>query len=308
MKQTNRIRVSPEEAGQKLYQFLVRRLGGSVPGPALMRWIRTGQVRVDSARSGPYDRLHAGQEVRLPPQATTDLHQSKPSYSGPVPDIVHEDDELLVLNKPPGLPVHPGTGHSASVHDWAAAERAGSTFLPTPAHRLDRDTSGILVLAKSYASLRHLQELWKGGRVSKLYLAWASGTWDSQGWVRLHDQLGKVSVGGRELVVASEGGKEAVLMAAAVGRNESATLLAVRLLTGRTHQIRTQLALRGHPLIGDRKYGGPACAGTMFLHCWHLAWEDRSFAVAPRWADSFAVPDSLDPSGLLASAGSLRDR
>jgi 23S rRNA pseudouridine955/2504/2580 synthase len=306
MKQSNKVFVSAEEAGQKLYQFLVRKLGGKVPGSALMRWIRTGQVRVDSARSGPYDRLEAGQEVRLPPQANAHLcHPAPPPYSGPVPELVYEDDDLLVLNKPPGIPVHPGTGHSVSVHDWIAVERAGSPFLPTPAHRIDRDTSGLLVFAKSYASLRHLQELWKSGGVSKLYLAWACGAWDTRGWVRLRDRLGKSSVGGRELVIESEEGKEAVLLASAVGRNEGSTLVAVRLLTGRTHQIRIQLALRGHPLVGDRKYGGAACPGTMLLHCWHLSWEDRSFTVEPWWSGPFAVPAGLDPSMLLAAGAPL---
>jgi 23S rRNA pseudouridine955/2504/2580 synthase len=299
MNTANRIRVSKEEEGQKLYQFLVRRLGKDLPKAALMRWIRTGQVRVDSARAKPFDRLAAGQEIRLPPQATLVTEHRNTSYQGPIPPIVHEDEEMLVLNKPSGVPVHAGSGHRFSLHDWTLETYSGARFMPTAAHRLDRDTSGLLVLAKSYAFLRAIQERWKLGEVLKLYLAWVAGNWESNGWIQLTDRLEKRDSGGRELVVASSGGKEALSMTHAVLRRQGSTLLAVRILTGRTHQIRTQLSFRGHPVMGDRKYGGPALAEGMLLHCWHLAWDSRAFTVHPEWGSPFSVPPDLAPSDIL---------
>jgi 23S rRNA pseudouridine955/2504/2580 synthase len=299
MNTANRIRVSREEEGQKLYQFLVRRLGKHVPKAALMRWIRTGQIRVDSARAKPFDRLAVGQEVRLPPQALPSAHFPAP-YQGPVPQIIHEDDDLLVLNKPSGLPVHAGSGHSFSLHDWTRATYNKALFTPTPVHRLDRDTSGVLVLAKSYSLLRRMHDLWKSGEVLKLYLCWVAGEWESKSWVRLSDRLKKQETGGRELVVAAPGGKEALSLVKTVSARQGSTLLAVRIHTGRTHQIRSQLASRGYPVLGDKKYGGPALAEGMLLHCWHLSWEGQGFTVGPKWGGPFAVPSSLTPEDIPA--------
>jgi 23S rRNA pseudouridine955/2504/2580 synthase len=299
METDNRIHVSREEEGQKLYQFLVRRLGKHIPRELLMRWIRTGQVRVDSARAKPFARLATGQQVRLPPQALCTPAPPPGPYAGPIPKVVHEDADLLVLNKPPGMPVHAGSGHSCSLQDWVRLSYAASRFMPTPVHRLDRDTSGLLVLAKSYRMLRGMQDLWRAGEVLKLYLAWVSGEWAGQGWAPLVDHLEKRSLRGRELVTPTPGGKMALSLAAQLLRRQGATLMAVRILTGRTHQIRSQLASRGHPVLGDGKYGTAAPAERMLLHCWHLSWGGRRFTVDPDWGGSHALPAGLTPSSVL---------
>ena len=163
-------RVDPAEAGQKLIGFLARRLDRKVPKAALQRWIRTGQVRVDGSRAKPGMRLQSGQEIRIPPH---DLEIS-PAPRTPRTDlaILHEAEDLLILDKPAGLPVHPGTGHADSVSSRLKTRFAALPWTPTPAHRLDRDTSGLLATAKSYARLQALHSLWRSGLVRKAYLAW----------------------------------------------------------------------------------------------------------------------------------------
>ena len=149
--------VTAEEAGQKLLQYLARRLGRDVPPAALQRFIRTGQVRVDGKRAKPFNRLAMGQLVRVPPYepggpgpGTPRPPGASPPETVPALDILHEDADLLVLVKPAGLPVHPGSGHATALTTILHARDPGAPFKPTPAHRLDRDTTGILLVAKSY--------------------------------------------------------------------------------------------------------------------------------------------------------------
>jgi 23S rRNA pseudouridine955/2504/2580 synthase len=311
--------VSPQEAGQKLLQFLTRRLEGAVPGSALLKAIRTGQVRVDGGRKQPFFRLAAGQEVRVPPFQTASGHDAAGQGAVPVlsspqqrPEplpltILFEDAGLVAVAKPAGLCAHAGTRHPDSVADRLKALYAGAPFLPVLAHRLDKDTSGILLAAKSYAELRRLGDLFASGGVSKTYLAWVDGVWPGRATELLEDSLERLDlavgeVAGRQKIVrakaAADGGgdgpgKLARCVVTPLVRKRAATLMQVRLLTGRTHQIRVQLSLRGHPVISDAVYGRKVRGVGMLLHALCLRWPGRALFLPPAWGGPFALPETL---------------
>ncbi|QLA19502.1 RluA family pseudouridine synthase [Desulfolutivibrio sulfoxidireducens] len=298
------VRVEEAEDGRKLLDFVRRRAGKDVPQGAVMRWIRTGQVRVDGRRAKPYDRLAAGQNVRLPPYRPGEKAEAgrMAAMEAPAvpPPTVYEDDEVLVLAKPAGLPVHPGTGHADSVHTRLAAAFADAAFIPAPVHRLDKDTSGLLVAAKTRRAANEAAQAFRDGRVDKDYLAWVAGEWTrsavGQAYA-MRDSLAKSGPAGRERMHAgmdADVGCQALAEAVPLMVTRERSLLVVRLLTGRTHQIRVQLASRGHPVLGDRKYGGPGYGGTgLLLHCWRLALLGREWVLPPPWTGEDAVPDDL---------------
>lgn len=286
--------VSPAEAGQKLVQYLGRVLGKDLPGSVLMRWIRTGQVRVDGKRAKPFDRLNAGQAVRLPPFA--EIPQTEQSVIPLDLPVLARTDDWLVIAKPVGLPVHPGSGWTDSVQTRLAKSFAGSAFVPSIAHRLDRDTSGVLLVARTHRALTTAHELFKSGGAAKEYLCWVRGRWTLSGLhesVEMEDRLEKSGPEGREKMVRAmgSGGKEARLRATPLVIRPEHALVAVRLFTGRTHQIRAQLSLRAHPIVGDAKYGG----GTppMLLHAWRLAIGEDVFSCPPPWTGQWAVENEV---------------
>ena len=290
--------VSEAEAGQKLLACLKRRLGRDLPDTLLHRIIRGGEVRVNGKRVQPFVRLEAGDEVRVPPlrldkaaerSASTDTSgvSAVPVSSGL--DIVAETPEYLILNKPAGLAAQPGSGQRDSLSSRLAAAYAGAEFTPTPAHRLDKATSGLTLAAKTYRALAAAQEGFRQHAIHKDYLAWVEGDWPHSGPIDLHDLLKKQNVDGREKV-APGAGKVALCTAWPLLRQAGRTLLRVRLRTGRTHQIRVQLASRGHPIAGDVKYGGRPTNQGMCLHAWRLILPDgQTFAVFPPWKSVFAV-------------------
>ena len=331
--------VSPEEAGQKLLQFLTRRLQGAVPGSALLKAIRTGQVRVDGGRKQPFFRLSAGQLVRVPPFQTVpgqgvgdqdtggqnaadqreqptarrldNRPESRPgtrpgTRPEPLPlTILYQDAGLVAVAKPAGLCAHAGTRHPDSVADRLKALYVGAPFLPVLAHRLDKDTSGILLAAKSYAELRRLGDLFATGGVAKTYLAWVDGSWPGGGTELLEDSLERLDlaageVAGRKKIVRAEAasaaggaGKLARCEVTPLLRKRAATLMQVRLLTGRTHQIRVQLSLRGHPVISDAVYGRKVRGVSMLLHALCLRLPERALFLPPAWSGPFALPEAL---------------
>ncbi len=325
--------VSEAEAGQKLLACLKRRLGGDLPDALLHRIIRGGEVRVNGSRAQPFSRLAAGDEVRVPPLRLDRAAQTCPAgvaggaaaseeagaagSGGPVTRnvpadmlttaglyIVAETPEYLVINKPAGLAAQPGSKQADSVSAILAAAFAGAEFIPTPAHRLDKATSGLTLVGKTYAALRAAQEALREHSLGKDYLAWVEGDWPYAGPEDLYDLLEKQAVGGREKV-APGAGKAALCTARPLLRRQGRTLLLIRLRTGRTHQIRVQLASRGHPIAGDAKYGGqggrpPAQADgrNMRLHAWRLVLPDgQTFIAPPPWQGEFAVdPKLLDAS------------
>ena len=284
------ITIQPAEAGQKIVQLLRHHVGKDVPKSAFMRVIRKGQVRVDGRRVKPFDRVVEGQDVRIPPFRTTQtfLTLSPKAFSL---SVISEDADMLVINKTAGLPVHPGTGCTDAVTTRLHSMFPDAPFAPVPVHRLDKNTSGILLVAKSFGFLHSMQNLWKAGKVHKVYLARVHGRWKSPGVTRLTDALVKSGLPGREQMHTGSG-KHSLCDVAPVTVGSAFSLLAVRLLTGRTHQIRVQLASRGFPLIGDPKYGGPIHR-TMLLHAWTLSWKDRHICVLPPWTGDFGVGEDL---------------
>lgn len=279
--------VTEAEAGQPLVRFLERRLGG-IPRGALLRWVRSGQVRVDGSRRRPFDRLEAGQTVRVPPH--------RPGEKRPAPKagdlaIVFENDEVVAVAKPAGLPAHAGSGHDDSVDGRLKARAAGAAFAPALVHRLDRDTSGLLLAARTHAALRRLTGAFRDGLARKTYLAWVRGAWPHADLVRLEDRLEKAGAPGQERVRTGSG-KAAACEVVPLLATPDESLLAVRLLTGRTHQIRVQLASRGHAVIGDAKYGRPDPAGLL-LHAFRLVLPGLDLTCPPPWEGERRVPPDV---------------
>ena len=277
------VEIPAEAAGQRLDNFLVARLKG-VPKSHVYRLLRKGEVRVNKGRAKPDYRLEAGDVVRLPP-----VRRPEPGATPPrgraaglrlESCILHEDDRLIVLDKPSGLAVHGGSGLSHGVIEALRAARPDAPYLEL-VHRLDRDTSGCLLVAKRRSALRALHELLREGRMEKRYLALVLGRWEL-GQVKLEDRLRKTLRGGERVVEVDASGKAAESIFRPVEIGNTASLLEVRIMTGRTHQIRVQAAEAGHPLAGDERYGEREFNRRMkalgldrlFLHAASIGWED----------------------------------
>jgi len=317
--------VSRAEAGQKLLNFLQRRVEAATG--EFHRWIRTGQVRINGSRAKAFDRVEEGDQVRVPPFAVflpagssdapasprKSLTEKQAASSSPSLHTVYEDDDILVIAKPAGLPVQGGTGHKDSVASRLAAERAGADFVPAPVHRLDKDTTGLLVAGKTYAAVRLLSDALagRGGEAPrKEYLAWVEGRWPfapQDGPQELHDFLVKDQKAQRMKTVRgdnneSDDAQEARCEVTALEtrridqgtKEREYTLLLVRLLTGRTHQIRVQLASRGHAIVGDPWYGKNLNEENLKLHAFRLSLplpggERKAFELLPPWKGSWKV-------------------
>ena len=306
-KKSGGLTVSGEEAGLKVIGLLERHFG--LPKSLLHRWIRTGQVRVNGGRVQPFARVEEGDTVRVPPFAEAmagEAGETKAAVQDlPELPIIGEKDGLVAVFKPAGLPTQPGTGHEDSASERLRAMSGDSAFPITPAHRLDRDTSGVLLCGRTFQALTRAQELFRNhDGLGKEYLAWVEGHWPYRGEHVLRHYLSKRLVGGHEKMTASENpadGREAVLAARTLAFNGGATLLLVRIFTGRTHQIRVQLAAAGYPIVNDGKYGRPG-GGTMYLHCFRLFLPDGTvFSAAPSWKGDFAAAG--DPSPIAARPG-----
>lgn len=288
------VEVGPEESGRKLTAFLEARLG-RLPAGLLMRLVRTGRVRIDGRRCKPFDRVATGQQVRIPPVTVEVASRERPALPGL--SFVHADADMLVVDKPAGLPVHPGTGWNDSVHDRLKNLFPDLAFTPTPVHRLDRDTSGLLLCAKTHAFLRRMHALWP--TVTKAYLCWVDGAWALPGWRTIVSDLAKAETGGGERVVSGHGKRAVSHVHPLVVGDRS--LLVVVLGTGRTHQIRVHLADQGHAIVGDPRYGR---GGGLLLHAAALSWPGHGFFVLPPWDGEFLVPPAIATSAgsVLASA------
>ena len=303
--------VAAAESGQKLLQFLTRRL--HLPQSLLHRWIRTGQIRLNGGRCKPFARVLEGDAVRLPPFALKLSAQtrSKPFAKRPdalpLPPLAGRGDGIRVFIKPAGLATHPGTGNADSLTTRLAAANPGAHFLPTPAHRLDKDTSGLLLVAESYAALAALQKAFAERRIIKEYLAWVKGRWNSETPCLLRHQMGKESADGRERMRVVDGrGREGICIVAPLKSSQQKSLLLIRLVTGRTHQIRLQLAELGHPVLGDGKYGFPrvSAGDRLMLHACRLVLPDGStFSALPDWPGEYAVNilPALLPAALVST-------
>jgi 23S rRNA pseudouridine955/2504/2580 synthase len=261
MKTTPRVRlvtVTGEDAGQRIDNFLARHLKG-VPKSHIYRILRRGEVRVNSGRIRAQYKVCAGDKVRIPPvRMATGGEVSVGTAAGRNLEkhILFENRYCLVINKPSGIAVHGGSGLSYGVIEALRAGRPQTAYLEL-AHRLDRETSGCLVIAKRRSFLRVFHEQLRQGTVMKRYLALTAGNWDD-GERRVSAPLRKNQLrGGERMVRVDDQGKAAVTIFRPVTRYTSATLVEVDLKTGRTHQIRVHGAHIGHPLAGDEKYGDP---------------------------------------------------
>lgn len=270
------IEVTDAHAGQRIDNFLLRQLKG-VPKSRVYRILRKGEVRVNKSRVKAEYKLCEGDVVRVPPVR---MSKDKP-VQGVSPrlnsllseSILYEDDRLLIINKPSGLAVHGGSGISQGLIEVLRVMRPEARFLEL-VHRLDRDTSGCIMVAKKRSMLRYLHEQLRIGRVDKRYLALAAGRWPNRRKVVNAPLLKNNLRSGERVVNVSPEGKKSVTEFAIIERYEQATLLEARPITGRTHQIRVHALHVGHPLLGDDKYGEQEACRTfknrglnrLFLH------------------------------------------
>ncbi len=302
------VTIDENNDGQRLDNFLLGHLKG-VPRTWVYRVLRRGEVRVNKGRCKPAYRLRIGDLVRIPP-----LRQSEPS-SGLPPQlqvetiektICYEDNLILVVNKPAGLAVHGGSGLAHGVIELLRAARPDAPYLEL-AHRLDRDTSGCLMLAKRRSALTALQELQRAGAIEKRYLALLAGRIRKGAW-RADLPLRKNTLkSGERMVRVDPEGKTAVTLFKVVQRFADASLVEATLETGRTHQIRVHAAANGTPILGDPKYGDVEAnrhfralgLRRLFLHAASLRFrwpgEQRDFYIeAPLPDELRAVIERLD--------------
>ncbi len=249
--------ITEQEAGQRIDNFLMRHFK-SVPRSRVYRLLRKGEVRVNKKRVDAEYRMAAGDEVRLPPvRLESSEEPGRPSTSLQElieKSVIFQDKHLLVINKPPGVAVHGGSGMSFGVIEALRASRPRETL--ELVHRLDRDTSGCLCVARDRATLVALHALIRGSGMHKTYLGLVAGSWQL-GAKRIDAPLATDgrSHGERHVRVAPAGKSSVSLFKPVQFFGSAATLMEVDIPTGRTHQIRVHAAFAGHPLLGDDKYG-----------------------------------------------------
>lgn len=287
------ITVDEESAGQRLDNFLIRELKG-VPKTHIYRIIRSGEVRRNKGRVGADDRVASGDVLRIPPIRLSERAEEKAANPAPPREfpVVFEDDAFMAIDKPAGVAVHGGSGVSFGVIEQMRQARPQARLLEL-VHRLDRETSGLLLIAKKKSALKALQDQFRERETGKTYLTLVKGTWPAK--LKVLDQpLHKYLLpdGERRVRVTSKDdpdGMRSVTLVRVVGRvaapaelpaglADGFSLLEVTIKTGRTHQIRVHLSSAGYPIAGDDKYGDfelnrqLARVGLkrMFLHAWRL--------------------------------------
>ena len=302
------VRIDEDRDGQRIDNFLAGRLKG-VPRSLVYRILRTGEVRINGRRAKPDTRLSAGDEVRIPPVRVAERAEPDRPASAQMnrieEAIVHEDREFLVLDKPSGVASHGGSGISFGAIELLRASRPRDTL--ELVHRLDRDTSGVLVFARKRSALTALQTVIREGRATKHYLALLHGHL-AQARITVDQPLRKsILQGGERMVRVDEAGKPSVSHLIRLESFADATFCEVAIETGRTHQIRVHAAHVGHAVAGDEKYGERAFNQAMrkhglkrlFLHAARFEFEigERRYAFsAPLPPELRKVLDSLQQS------------
>ena len=297
--------IEADEAGQRIDNYLLRRFK-HLPRSRVYNLLRRGEIRINRRRTRPIYKLVAGDEVRVPPKLDETV-----ATVAPVPDhlmerlrraVVFESRELLVVNKPAGVAVHGGSGLSFGVIEMLRKMRPDERFLEL-VHRLDRETSGCLVVARKRSTLRSLHELWRNGDVKKSYLALVSGRWQGG---KVDFALRKIERSGERVVIVDPQGKPSLSFFKPIGSSGDNTLMRVEIKTGRTHQIRVHAASSGHPIVGDQRYGeaqrGEKLNNNTQGLCLHaeslefrLPGEEQPMRfVAPPPADFQRIIDALD--------------
>ncbi|CAH0181103.1 23S rRNA pseudouridylate synthase [bacteria symbiont BFo1 of Frankliniella occidentalis] len=252
------IAISADEAGQRIDNFLRTQLKG-VPKSMIYRILRKGEVRVNKKRIKPEYKLEAGDEVRIPPVRVAEREEENVSpkltkVAALEGAIVYEDDHILVMNKPSGTAVHGGSGLSFGVIEGLRALRPEARFLEL-VHRLDRDTSGILLVAKKRSALRSLHEQLREKGMQKDYLALVRGQWPSHVKAVRAPLMKNILQSGERIVKVNSEGKPSETLFKVEERYAIATLVKASPVTGRTHQIRVHTLHAGHPIAFDDRYG-----------------------------------------------------
>ena len=296
------LEVNAELAGQRIDNFLLRELKG-VPKSYIYRILRRGEVRVNKGRVKAVYRLKEGDRVRIPPVRVSDevAPACPPSTLRQRLEqaVVYEDERFLVLNKPSGLAVHGGSGMDFGVIEAIRVIRPEAKRLEL-VHRLDRDTSGCLLISKRNSALRTLHELMRQNHVDKRYLALLAGSWRKGSQVVRAALRKNTLQGGERIVRVAADGKPAETRYKRLQRFDQATLVEVQLLTGRTHQIRVHSAWLGSPVLGDEKYGDAEAnkwaralgLRRLFLHAHSLCFQWPGEAQAREFVAP--LPDDLD--------------
>ncbi|ALZ85601.1 MULTISPECIES: 23S rRNA pseudouridine(955/2504/2580) synthase RluC [Pseudomonas] len=253
--------VPADYAGQRIDNFLRTQLKGA-PKTLIYRILRKGEVRVNKGRIKPDYRLQAGDQIRVPPLRLSEPDEPAPLARGLLErledSIVHEDKALIVINKPAGIAVHGGSGLSGGVIEVFRQLRPDARDIEL-VHRLDRDTSGLLMIAKKRSMLRFLHEQLRGDGVDKRYHALVRGHWPAAKKKINAPLLKNTLRSGERMVEVNDEGKEALTEFRVLRRyGEFATLVEARPVTGRTHQIRVHARHAGHAIAGDPKYGDEA--------------------------------------------------
>ena len=291
--------VDAESAGQRLDNFLLRQLKG-VPKTHVYRIIRSGEVRINKGRASADTRVNAGDQVRLPPVRVSEKMADKAERPAPAREfpLLLEDEHLIAIDKPAGTAVHGGSGVSFGVIEQLRQARPQARFLEL-VHRLDRETSGILLVAKKRSALTQLQDQFRQRETGKTYLALVVGAWPARKKLidtPLHKYL--QPDGERRVRVTTPEDPDAMRAITLVKVRSmlperpdaglpAFTLLEVTIKTGRTHQIRVHLASQGHPIAGDEKYGDFELnrqlqrqgLKRMFLHAWRLQFDHPASGV-----------------------------
>lgn len=284
------LEVDEDSSGQRLDNFLMRHLKG-VPKTHVYRIIRSGEVRINKGRVSAETRVQSGDMVRLPPVRISEKVAEKAERPAPAKDFpaLLEDEHMVALSKPAGVAVHGGSGVSFGVIEQMRQARPDAKFLEL-VHRLDRETSGILLVAKKRSALINLQDQFRERETGKTYLALVQGVWPANKKVidlPLHKYL--QADGERRVRVTTQDDPEGMRSITLVKVRKlleprplqglpGMSLLEVTIKTGRTHQIRVHLSSQGHPIVGDDKYGDfdlnrrvqKQGLKRMFLHAWRL--------------------------------------